>query len=198
MKIICFGAHPDDVEMGMGGTICKFIKKEHDVYMFIARECNGERYQEQLKSNIVLGMKNIHTDGFGFDDEMVEIKLLTEYINRINPNAVYIPWIYDSNQHHRKLAKYVLSALRRTNVDCYMYNPITIRGVTLQKFIPLVYEDISKEFDRKIESIKCHISQIKRYGNEYLEYVKNKDAHYGYEIGVKYAEVFQLIKEVRK
>ena len=36
MKILAFGAHPDDIEIGAGGTINKYIKQGHDAHFVIA------------------------------------------------------------------------------------------------------------------------------------------------------------------
>ena len=35
-SILVFGAHPDDVEIGMGGTIAKLSKMGYDVKLIIA------------------------------------------------------------------------------------------------------------------------------------------------------------------
>ncbi len=197
MKILCFGAHPDDLEIGMGGTISKLIKNDDKLFGFIMRECTGIRLEEQKKAFKILKLK-FRDFKFSFEDgTMLEIGVITNLIKIHKPDRVYIPWVSDSNQHHRELARYVLSALRRTNVSCYMYGPTTVRGMTIKEFKPQVYEDISKEFKTKIKAISCHKSQIKKVGKEYLEYVKHKDAQNGYEIGVKYAEVFQIIKEIK-
>ena len=32
-KIVCVGAHPDDIELGMGGTLSKF--KDKEIYIII-------------------------------------------------------------------------------------------------------------------------------------------------------------------
>lgn len=201
MKAIFFSPHDDDVNFVCGGTITKLTKRGDEVIIFVARECNGIRLKEEKKALRIIGVNSSIIANLRFDSlsEMAEIALLTDYIKRFKPDKVYIPYIYDSNQHHRRLAKYCLSALRRTDIDVYMYDTPTVKGVTIEKFVPNVYEDISKEFKTKIEACMCHESQLKRLGYDYVKrYLKDKDAHNGYLAGVKYAEVFKIIKEVRR
>jgi len=200
MKVLCFGSHPDDLEIGMGGTISKFIKKGFDLQVVVARECIGNRFEEQRKANEVLGVTKFTSMNLKLtqETEMEEIGLITQLIEACQPDRVYVHCNNDSNQHHRRLSKYVMSALRRTNISMYLYSPTTIRSVTVNKFAPTVYEDISEEFDTKLKAIKCHKSQMDKYGDDYYEYVQHKDAHNGYEIDVRYAELFQIVKEVRK
>ena len=35
-SVIAFGAHPDDLEIGMGGTLAKLARMDYDVNMVIA------------------------------------------------------------------------------------------------------------------------------------------------------------------
>ena len=61
-KILVFGAHPDDIEIGMGGTITKLVKLGHDVIMVITTLPNftiadnkEERKLEAISSATILG-----------------------------------------------------------------------------------------------------------------------------------------------
>jgi LmbE family N-acetylglucosaminyl deacetylase len=199
MKIICFGAHPDDLEIGMGGTISKLVKDGNEVHLVVARECEGERIEEQRKAGKILSPYKMYTGCFSFldKDRMNNVEAVTNLIRKIKPDKVYMPCIYDSNQHHEILGKIVLTSLRLTNISCYMYNMTTVRGYTIEKFNPQVFEDITKEFNTKIKAINCHKSQLKKWP-DYLKYITDKDAHYGFEVGVKYAETFQVVREFKK
>ena len=64
--IMVFGAHPDDLEIGMGGTISKLIKLGYNVIMVIATLPNftsadkkDERKKEAQSSANILGCTNI-------------------------------------------------------------------------------------------------------------------------------------------
>jgi len=198
MKILCIGTHPDDLCFGMGGTIVKLIK-DNDVSLCISRECIGKRLIEQKKAFKIFGKDKFYINNFTFEDkdEMKEIEDLTKLIEIVKPDRVYIP-SPDSNQHHRRLNEMCFSALRRTNIAIYMYSPTTVKGIETHHFSPNIFEDITKQFKTKIKAIKCHKSQLKKFGKEYLDFVRYKDSYNGYLSGVKYAEGFQIVKEVRK
>ena len=38
LRILAIGAHPDDIEIGCGGTLAKYAHLGHDVYLFIATD----------------------------------------------------------------------------------------------------------------------------------------------------------------
>ena len=40
-KILCVGAHPDDLELGLGGTIAKHVDKKHEVHLVICTQGIG-------------------------------------------------------------------------------------------------------------------------------------------------------------
>jgi len=199
VKILCIGTHPDDLCIGMGGTISKFKKRGYDIIPFISRECNGMRYLEEKNALECLKIKHFLIKNFTFEDvnQMEEIGYLDKLIKETKPNRVYIP-SKDSNQHHRRLNEMCISALRRTNIDIYSYCPTTVKGIEIYPFVPNLYEDISKEFKCKIKAIRCHKTQLKKFGNGYIDFIKDKDAHNGFQIGVNYAETFQMIREVKK
>src|SRR5688500_17139695 len=59
---LVFGAHPDDIEIGMGGTITKLVRLGHDVIMVIATLPNftiadkkDERKLEAISAATILG-----------------------------------------------------------------------------------------------------------------------------------------------
>lgn len=198
-KIIVFGSHPDDAEFGMGGTIAKFVKKGYDVCVFIARECTRIRKKEQINSGNILGCTFIKANfSFTSETEMSEIGTITNFIKESEADKVYFPWEYDSNQHHRKLSKMVMSALRRTDINCYMYDSTTIKGVTSETFKSHIYEDITKYFSIKIKAIKCHKLQLTRLCGDKIDFIKYKDAYNGHLAGVEFAEVFQIVKEIKR
>ena len=38
MNILAIGAHPDDIEFGCGGTLLRYSKENHNIYMLVLTE----------------------------------------------------------------------------------------------------------------------------------------------------------------
>ena len=61
LDILAFGAHPDDVEMGCGGTIAKMIEegwKVHVIYFSAVGERNPKLVEEAANSGKILGYES--------------------------------------------------------------------------------------------------------------------------------------------
>jgi len=69
MNILAIGAHPDDIEVGCGGTLAKYSEKGHNVYLYIATDggAGGDgktRIREQQSSAKILGVKELYWGGY--------------------------------------------------------------------------------------------------------------------------------------
>lgn len=131
-----FGAHPDDIEIGMGGTVAKFPKDKYDVTLVIMTLPNftdidkkDQRRQEATMSAKAMGVKapiflDLVPEEVAFSRQLVTRidKLISEY----KPEAVFTQWIGDSHQDHYILTKAVMAAARDAS-DLFMYET-TIPG----------------------------------------------------------------------
>ena len=61
-----------------------------------------------------------------------------------------------------------------------------------------MYIDISKNIDRKIESIRAHKSQHEKLSDLWIQGVKGRAMFRGSQINTEYAEAFEVIKEIYK
>ncbi|MBW1707510.1 MAG: PIG-L family deacetylase, partial [Deltaproteobacteria bacterium] len=64
MNILAIGPHPDDIEIGCGGTLIKYAQKGHSVFMLIITrgEMGGEaevRHREQLDAAEIIGARDV-------------------------------------------------------------------------------------------------------------------------------------------
>src|SRR3989442_10108462 len=69
MNILALGAHPDDIEIGCGGTLLKYTKAGHGVYLMVLTEgAQGGsakvRRDEQLASCRILGAQEGFLGGY--------------------------------------------------------------------------------------------------------------------------------------
>jgi LmbE family N-acetylglucosaminyl deacetylase len=201
MKILAFGAHPDDVEVGMGGTVARHADAGDDITMVVATSFpnNGTdaRWEEASEAAEILGcdveLLDLGLDEIHYDRKLVGI--LDELFESYRPHTVYVPWHYDSHQDHRYLTRAVIAAARKNQESVYMHEPTIPGGIVPQTFQPQRYVDVSETIDRKIESLRAHASQVEKHGERWLDAVRGRAAYRGYEANCDYAEAFQVVKQ---
>lgn len=208
-NILAIGAHADDVEIGCGGTVTLHARRGDNVIILIMAEpfftnYDGKVLRPKDAGNLemkngaeVLGAKLIN---LGFKDKCVMYSVeAIEGINRIideyNVDTIYTHWHHESNQDHSRTAHATISAARYTP-NILMYEPMFPNGKTYETFRSQVYVDITPTFDTKMNALKCHKSQIEKFGSGFSEAVEARARYRGYEIGCRYAESFEVIRAV--
>lgn len=197
--ILAFGAHPDDIEIGMGGTIRKLSSKGRAVVVCIATVPNkiAIRKKEVAHATKILGVNkviflNVPIGKFGFNRGT--IGAIDKLISIVKPGSVFTHSTCDSHQDHINLTHCVISAARRNDFSMYMYEQALPSGVTHVAFRPQLFVDISQHIDDKINAIKFHKSQLGKYGEQWLMGIRGRAMHRGHQIETKFAEAFEVIK----
>lgn len=202
MNILVFSPHPDDAEIAMGGTIAKYVKLGHKVLTVIVTmpKINKDiRQKESVEALRLLGSQYINLDIFPYDLEpnrkIVEIfdRVLKEY----PPDIIYTSWLNDSHQDHATVSKVTIASTRENISSLYMYRVLP-SGITLSLFENEVYVDISDFIDLKNASLMAHKSQYEKYGENWINGVNAMSIFMGSRINVRYAESFQVVKEIHK
>lgn len=197
--ILLFGGHPDDIEIGMGGTAKKLSVSEREVITCIATVPNqiALRKKEAARAAKILGITTliflpVPLKKFGFNRETVDA--LDKILSRYAPSSVFTHSLGDSHQDHLALTNSLLSASRRNNFSVYMYEQIIPGGITAIPFHHQLFVDISPHIEDKIRAIEAHKSQVKKYGGGWLDGIRGRAMHRGHQIQAKYAEAFEVVK----
>ena len=205
-SILAFGAHPDDIEIGMGGTVAKLARSGYDVHLVIATLPNftkidkkDQRRQEAIASAKVMGVAtpeflDIPPDEVTFGRKFVGV--LDGIINRYQPEAVFTQWIGDSHQDHQILTRAIIAASRDVS-NLFMYETTIPGGITDNAFRSQLYVDISESLDIKVNALECFESQKIRGGHLWINAVIGRCSYRGYQMNTKSAEAFEVIKTVR-
>ncbi len=202
MRILAFGAHPDDVEVGMGGTIAEYARKGHEVFLVIATVPTERnlRLKEAKKAAEILGARSIILDiephELVFNRNLVS--RFDEVIKEYPPDIVYTHWNHDSHQDHITIANVVITATRKNNCSLYMYEQIIPGGIVPYGFRAQSFVDITEAIDKKMKSIKAHKSQLKINGEWWLYGIKGRAMSRGYQVNVNYAEAFEVVRQINK
>ena len=181
LDILAFGAHPDDVELGCGGTVAKEISKGKKVGIIdLTRGELGTRgsvdlrdQESKLASN-VLGLElreNLNfKDGFFQNNESNQIEII-KVIRKYRPEIVLCNAEDDRHIDHPKAAELVssacfLSGLRKIETINNGKNQLEWRPKNVYHYIqwknssPDFLVDISGFISIKLEAIKAYSSQF--------------------------------------
>lgn len=208
-NILAIGAHADDIEINCGGTVALHVKRGDNVIILVMAEPFFTNYDgkvlrprdigdsEEKKAAQILGAKVIN---LGFKDNSVlysveTIEAINKIIDQYKIDTVYTHWHHESNQDHSRTAHATISAARYIP-NILMYEPMFPNGKTYESFRSQIYVDITSTFELKMDALKCHKSQIEKFGNGFLEAIEGRARYRGYEIGCKYAESYEVIRAV--
>ena len=206
-NVLAVGAHADDVEIGCGGTIAMHVEAGDNVIILVVTESSYSSYDgtvlrtvEESKTEMksaakVLGVELIC---LGFESKNVpysaeSVEAINKVIDEYSIDMIYTHWYHDTHQDHRRTTQSVLSAGRYVK-NILMYEPEYPAGRSYLGFRNQYYVDITSTLDIKMNALKCHESQVKKYGDGFLEAVEARARHRGYEIGSKYAECFEIVR----
>lgn len=196
--VLAVGAHPDDIELGCGGTLALHKLKGDKVFMLVLTlgEASGDpkvREKECKMAAEIIGVDGLFfgglTDTRVYDDRET-IDVIERVINNVKPDIVYAPSCKDSHQDHRNTAYATLSAGRRCKII------LLYEGASTQRdFIPQVFVDISKTFELKIKATMVYSSQLDNERGGYRSAVKAIEGlakFRGYQGRLNVAEAFEV------
>lgn len=181
LDILVFAAHPDDAELGMGGTIAKLIAEGKSVGIVDFTEAelssNGtvdSRREECAEASKILNIsvrKNLKiADGNVKVGDEVKFKVI-ELLRKYKPQVVFAPYFNDRHPDHIGVSKIVKEAVFFSGL---VKIETELNGVTQQihrpdklyyymqtfEFAPSFVIDISKYFETKMKSVRAYKSQF--------------------------------------
>ena len=181
VDILAIGAHPDDVELGCGGTLAKLISEEKKVAIVDltqgelgTRGTNVTRAQEAASASEILGIsarENLKMkDGFILNSEEYQIQIV-KMIRKYQPEIVLANAVDDRHPDHAKAAKLVsdacfLSGLVKIETELDGENQKQWRPKQVFHYIqwkhitPDFVIDISDFMEKKIEACLAYKTQF--------------------------------------
>ena len=192
LDILAFGPHPDDVEIGIGGTLIKHVEMGYKVGIvdLTAGESgtNGTpeiRRQEALRAAEIMGVAvrdclQLPDARLAVSEEM--LRPIIEIIRRYRPKVVLGPYSKDRHPDHVRAHQLVREAAHLAGLWKYPAAGEAHRPpVVLQYFLggtaePSLVVDISPYHERKMAAICAHASQFGiRAGRDIQTYVYDPD-----------------------
>jgi bacillithiol biosynthesis deacetylase BshB1 len=205
-SILVIGPHPDDAELGMGGTVLRLLSQGHKVHLLDMT--NGEptphgsvetRARESAEAAKILGVER---SLLGLPNREVVHNLesrhkLAAVIRVHRPNIMFLPYPTDAHPDHVAVTKIGEDArfdakLTKSAIPGEPWHPKRIIYYFCthlrMNFVPTFCIDITDQIDTKMKAVACYKSQFP--GGEIPEMVKSMSAYFGSRIGTKYAEPF--------
>ncbi len=216
VDILAFGPHPDDIEIGIGGTLAKHAANGRSVGMcdLTAGEMasNGtveERLAEAEAARNVLGARwriNLRLPDRAIGSDMAHQRMVAELVRRCRPRVIAVPYWSDRHPDHvaasQLLTEAVFSAgLRRYPAAGEAWKPESICYYFINDAAPPSFViDVSDHYETKRRALACHATQFRPAGADsvatrltsarFQQLIESRDAQYGAQTGVAFAEGF--------
>jgi N-acetylglucosamine malate deacetylase 1 len=213
VDLLVFGPHPDDIEIGLGGTVARHVDQGFGVGLcdLTAGEMgsNGtveERLAEADAAGAVLGAA--WRVNLRWPDRSIggadHIRSAAALIRQARPRAVAVPYWSDRHPDHvassQVLTEAVFNAgLRRFDAGADPWKPQWICYYFINDSVaPSFVVDVSPAYERKRQALACYQSQFRPSGSAAIEtrltsprfqqLVESRDAQFGALAGVAFAE----------
>jgi LmbE family N-acetylglucosaminyl deacetylase len=191
--VLAIGAHPDDLELAIGGILARLSRESVRVVMAVVSvpADYDVRQREAQAAADILGCELrilLHGEARRIDDikNYQLVGMLDALVRELQPAAVLTHSANEFHRDHVTVHNACLSTQRLKPFDFFHFNPTMCRPVPVQ-FHPRAYVDVTSTIDLKMEAIAAHTSQFGARGLE-AEMYRDLARLTGRMVGVKYAE----------
>ena len=216
-------AHPDDPEVGCGGTLARWAGLGADVHLVIANRgdkgsfdpttdpdaLSAHRAEEVTRAATVLGLAGVehlgYPDGEIENDSVLRARLI-EVIRRLRPDALIAPDptavffgdSYVNHRDHRQLGWAVLDSLVPAASPLYVpeTGPAHQVGLVLLSgtLEANAWVDIDAVLNTKVAAVVCHESRLGGDPDLVGELLEQRAAEEGRRAGIQHAEAFRRLR----
>jgi bacillithiol biosynthesis deacetylase BshB1 len=220
IDLLVFGPHPDDLEIGMGGTIARHASLGMRVGLcdLTAGEMgsNGtpeERLAEAEAARLVLGA--VWRTNLGWPDRRIgkdprHLDEAVSFIRRHQPKVVAIPYWSDRHPDHVAASELLTEAAFNAGLRRYAATGEAWKADWICYYFindsatPSFVVDVSDYYEQKRLALECHTTQFTPPAPDtvptrlntplFLQLIDSRDAQFGALAGVSRAEGF-IVRE---
>jgi len=212
VDLLVFGPHPDDIEIGLGGTVARHVVDGYQVGLcdLTAGELgsNGspaERLAEAQEAADVLGVA--WRENLGWPDGAITadyIRHAVEVIRAHRPATVAVPYWDDRHPDHGAASRVLQEAVFRSGLrryaaagDAWRVDWVCYYFIN-QSTVPSFVVYVSEHYPKKRAALACHRTQFtpaapdsvptRLTASSFQQLIKSRDAQFGAQIGVPFAE----------
>jgi LmbE family N-acetylglucosaminyl deacetylase/ActR/RegA family two-component response regulator len=203
-NVLFIGAHPDDIELGCGGTLIKHVKSGDHVYAMIftngekgmAETAKIDRQQESLKALTLAGVNPLNIYFLQYPDtELWQVRqevmnTIAKFCGTFKIQLIYTHSNKAQHQDHVTIFEETMRAARKAwGIMAYESH-----GATNPSFSPNLFVDITDVISKKILMLNCHQSQIAKNYLRVDSVVALAQFRSSQSEEFHYAEAFEIIK----
>lgn len=209
IHILAFWPHPDDVDMGCGGTLYKTaLQDKHNVIIDLTPsqlstrgtpELRQQEAQQAAKILQVYHRENLGLEDLQLQDNDIHRQIIAYHIRKWKPEIVMFPNTTDRHPDHEATAQLIKSSIFVAGLAKYdiqwlaPHRPrMSLEYMIWDNFEPdLIIWLSEQEFDIKLQAFYAFQSQVAT--NQWADqYIKGKSMQLGRSIGKAHGEGFRL------
>lgn len=209
LDVLIVGTHPDDIEMGFGGSAAKLAASGYEVAFLDLT--NGEptpfgdpdtRAREAAEAAALLGVKTritLDLPNRELTDSIEARHKVAEVYRRLKPERLFIQGAQDAHPDHIAGAAVALKArfdakLTKSEIAGEPWFPKKLFHYLASHLKlhpkPSFILDVSDTFEKKLAAVRAYKSQFEAAGREewVTDMLRKMGAYYGHLIGTDYGE----------
>jgi LmbE family N-acetylglucosaminyl deacetylase len=195
--VLAVGAHADDVELAVGGTIARLRRGGARVVMVVVSLPGDykQRMGEAKEAAAILGceLRVLMADGARRIEDLKSYELVAmidREVKEFAPAAMLTHGPSEFHRDHVLVHEACVSSQRLQYFDFFTYHPNFCRPVPVP-FHPRAYVDITETIETKMRAIAAHQSQFKCRGLG-IDIYRDIARLNGRMVGVQYAEGLEV------
>ncbi len=199
MKAIFFEAHNDDIVIGVGGTLIKLLNLGVEVKCVCLtdgrygsekispEETKVVRAEEASAERKFLGIKDF--EDFNIEDGTLSklsetekasvIKRVSDILDSYKPDFIFTPSASEMHADHRSVHDFIMEAIQNSEIKpaaikYFVWNFPDFYKKRQDVADKIFFVDMSNEFQKKLEALRLHKSQINE--GRYDEWIEHQNA----------------------
>jgi len=214
VDLLVFGPHPDDLEIGLGGTIARHVAGGSTVGLcdMTAGEMgsNGtveQRIAEAEAARVVLGAawrENLRLPDRQIGKSPEHLATVAAFIRRHRPRVVAAPYWSDRHPDHVAASALITEAVFNAGLRKYKAEGEAHKAEWICYYFindsdkPSFVVDVSAQYETKRKALDCHVTQFQPPGSGtaatrlntpvFRQLIESRDAQFGALAGVTWAE----------
>ncbi len=196
-RVLAFGAHPDDLEVGAGGLLARLVEEGAAVTMGIVSipyDYERRRAEAEAGAKVIGGKLRFIYDEKPSRVEDIPmhelVRRMDQLVADVHPDLVITHSMHDLHWDHGLVNRATVSALRRTPCDLLAF--LSSPEMNAQsRAIGQCFADITTSIDTKLEAISAHASQVPKLD---LESSRDLARAMGRISGYQYAEAYEALR----